>query len=387
MRSFEDDLVERLREIDASGLRRVLREISPSQSVLVRREDRDLVNFSSNDYLGLACHPALVEAAQNELACSGSGSGASRLISGSLPAHRRMEERLADFKRTPAALTFSSGYAAATGTIPALVSENDVVILDKLAHACLIDGAKLSGAHLRIFPHNDLNALESRLRWARDTHPNARILIVVESVYSMDGDTAPLTEIVELKNRHGAWLMVDEAHGVGVLGERGRGLVDATCLGDRVEVQMGTLGKALGSSGAYICGSATLRDLLINRARSFIFSTAPTPASVAAAEAAIHLLADTPEGAERLAKLHRNIQTLHSSGNTAIHPILVGLEADALAAASRLEAAGYLVPAVRFPSVARGQARLRISLTADHTPQMVDDLISSLRRGDLRNRA
>lgn len=379
MTGFEEDLALRLREIDEAGLLRTLREISPSQSVVVRRDGCGLVNFSSNDYLGLATHPALIEAARNELAVSGAGSGASRLISGSLPAHRRFEEAMAEFKRTPAALLFSSGYAAAAGTIPAILSESDVVILDKLAHACLIDGARLSGAHMRVFPHNDLDALESRLRWARDTHPRSRILVVVESVYSMDGDAAPLAGIVELKDRHGAWLMVDEAHGVGVLGECGRGLVDALGLGGRVEIQMGTLGKALGSSGAYVCGSAALRDVLVNRARSFIFSTAPPPSAAAAAEAAIRLLTGSPEGPLRLERLHKNIRALHPSAVSAIHPVIVGAEPDAVAASSRLVSAGFLVPAVRFPAVARGQARLRISLSADHTGEMLQRLLDFLR--------
>ena len=215
------------------------------------------------------------QSAQERFAPAGFGSGASRLVCGTLAAHERLEEAISGFKRAGAALCFSSGYAAAMGTIPALCSREDVIILDKLCHACLVDAARLSGAQLRVFPHNDTGKLERHLRWARDRHPASRVLVVAESVYSMDGDVAPLLEIVELKERHGAWLFLDEAHGVGVLGAGGRGLAEESGAEGRIEIQMGTLGKALGAHGAYITGSRHLRDFLINQARSFIYSTAP----------------------------------------------------------------------------------------------------------------
>ena len=273
--NFEQFLTSSLEGIQKAGLRRTLRVLQSPQGPEVCSEGRSLANFSSNDYLGLAAHPTLRAAACQALAEAGFGSGASRLICGTHSYHQRLEESLARFKRAEAVLTFSSGYAAAFGTIPAIVGKGDIVILDKLCHACLVDGARLSGALLRVFPHNRLERLESHLEWAAKTHPTARVLVVVESVYSMDGDCAPLVEIVELKDRFGAWLLVDEAHGIGVLGKTGRGASEDTRIAGRIELQMGTLGKALGTSGAYVCGAASLRDFLVNRARSFIFSTRP----------------------------------------------------------------------------------------------------------------
>lgn len=270
-KSFDAFLSDALEEIELAGLTRRLTPLETPQLPLVRRGDVMVVNFSSNDYLGLATHPALRDAAMGEWERGGFGSGASRLICGTMTAHEELEVSIARFKRTPAALAFHSGYAAALGTIPAICGKDDVIIMDKLSHACLIDAARLSGAVFRVFPHNDLNKLESHLAWASRKHPQARVLIVVESVYSMDGDLAPLKEIVDLKERYGAWLFLDEAHAVGVLGPSGGGLAEEVGMGDRIEVQMGTLGKALGAHGAYVAGSRVLRDYLINRARSFIF--------------------------------------------------------------------------------------------------------------------
>jgi 7-keto-8-aminopelargonate synthetase-like enzyme len=218
------------------------------------------------------------------------------LICGSLAPFHELEESLANFKKTEAALTFSTGYAAAIGTICALLGKDDIIVIDKLVHACIVDAARLSGAKLRVFAHNDLNDLEDKLKWA-DKNSKAEsgkrkteILIVTESIFSMDGDAAPLREIVALKEKYGAWLMVDEAHATGIIGKNGRGLADELGVSDQIEIQMGTLGKALGASGGYICGSRTLIDFLVNRARSFIFSTAPVPAAAAAATAGIKLV-------------------------------------------------------------------------------------------------
>jgi len=295
---MENLFAEQLEALRARSLDRHLREIAGAQGPEVEIGGRRFINFSSNDYLGLANDRRLREAATAAVDEFGVGAGASRLISGTQSPHLALERALAKWKGTEAALCFSSGYAAALGTIPALVSKNDVVLLDKLCHASLIDGAKLSGARLRIFPHNNLRKLESHLEWARREHSGKRALIVTESVFSMDGDRAPLRELVELKKRFGALLMLDEAHAVGVIGPNGRGLVAAENLSDDVDVQMGTLSKALGASGGYICGSCTLIDWLINRARSLIYSTAPPPAVVAAAMAAVDFLS-SPEGEER----------------------------------------------------------------------------------------
>lgn len=384
MSSFEDFLQAQLRQITEAGLLRKPSMVSPAQGSVIQSGGKTLQNFSSNDYLGLANHPALKKAAQEAIGRAGASSGASRLICGTLPEHLQLEADVARFKRCEAALGFSSGYAAAMGAIPALMGKGDVIILDKLCHACLVDGAHLSGATLRVFPHNDLSALKSRLLWARKAHPQAKVLVLAESVYSMDGDLALLSEIVELKDRHGAWLLLDEAHGVGVLGEGGRGLADAVGVAHRVELQMGTLGKALGSSGAYLCGAASLREFLVNRARSFVFSTAPPPSAAAAASAAIALLSDPPTAGNLISSLHKNVQRLCMNlqlpaSPSPIVPIILGAEETAMQSSARLREAGFLVPAIRFPTVARGQARLRITLSSGHTDTAIDDLASAIR--------
>src|SRR5437773_3835530 len=300
---------EQLEALRARSLERKLREISSAQGPEVQIAGRRLINFSSNDYLGLASDLRLREAAIGTIKEFGVGAGASRLVSGTQSPHLRMETALAKWKETEAALSFSSGYAAALGTVPALVSKDDVILLDKLCHASLIDGAKLSGAILRIFPHNHLGKLEDHLEWARREHAGKRILILTESIFSMDGDRAALRDLVELKRRFGALLLLDEAHAVGVIGLNGRGLAAAQNLSDDVDVQMGTLSKALGASGGYICGSRSLIEWLINRARSFIYSTAPPPAIVAAALAAVNFLGSS-EGEERRRLLWKRIGSM-----------------------------------------------------------------------------
>ncbi len=279
---LDQELEARLAGLRAQGLLRELRRVDSAQGTRIQIRGKNLLNFSSNDYLGLANDPRLKQAAVRAIEKYGVGAGASRLVCGSLAPHHELEEALAVFKGTPAALSFSSGYATAVGTICALLSRDDVLILDKLVHACIVDAARLSGATLRIFKHNDLNDLERILKSTSTKtilrNPAARVLVVTESVFSMDGDEAPLREIVELKDRCGAWLMVDEAHAIGLYGERGQGLARQLGVAERIEIQMGTLGKALGVSGGYIAGSRTLVDYLVNRARSFVFSTAPPPA-------------------------------------------------------------------------------------------------------------
>ena len=376
--NFDQFLRTELERIENEGLRRSLRILDSPQGPEVSCDGRVLANFSSNDYLGLAAHPKLQEAAREALHEAGSGAGASRLVCGTHLHHQQLEVALSRFKQTEAALSFSSGYAAALGTIPALVANGDIVILDKLCHACLVDGARLSGASIRVFPHNRIETLEGHLRWAAEKHPAARVLVLVESVYSMDGDRAPLREIVELKNRFGAWLFVDEAHGIGVVGKHGRGLVDESGVSAGIEVQMGTLGKALGSCGAYICGSAALRDYLINRARSFIFSTAPPPHCAAASCAAVELL-ESREGGALVKKLQENISVLanglRAPAQSAIFPVIVGREDLALDASRTLVEKGFLVPAIRYPTVARNSARLRITVTAAHPLEMIEHLV------------
>jgi glycine C-acetyltransferase/8-amino-7-oxononanoate synthase len=263
-----------------------------------------------------------------------------------------------------------------------LATKSDVVLLDKLCHASLIDGAKLSGATLRVFPHNQLAKLKSHLEWACRERPNARILIVTESVFSMDGDRAPLRDLVDLKKYFNALLLLDEAHAIGVIGPNGRGLAAAENLSDDVDVQMGTLSKALGVSGGYICGSRNLIKWLINRARSFIFSTAPPPGLAAAALAALDFISSA-EGEDRQRLLWRNIDilrerlSLHSG--SAIFPWIVGDEQAALELATDLQAAGFFVPAIRYPTVAKGAARLRITVTAVHTAEQICSLCDAIK--------
>jgi 8-amino-7-oxononanoate synthase len=376
-----------LAELHARSLYRRLREIDSPQRPLISSGGKALLNFSSNDYLGLANEPWLREAAKKAIDDYGLGAGASRLVCGNLSPHVRLEEKLAAFKRTEAALAFSSGYATALGTLGALLTCDDVVILDKLCHASLIDGARATGAIIRVYPHNHAGKLESHLAWARKEQRDARVLVATESVFSMDGDRAPLADIVELKNRFGAMLLLDEAHAVGVLGENGRGLADELGLAPQVDVQMGTLGKALGVGGGYICGSKKLIELLINRARSFIYSTAPPPALAAAAAAAVEFMM-SDAGEARRKTLEHNLSLFAAQlpesllrrikVQSAIVPMIVGGEDAALAAAQWLLEEGFLVPAIRYPTVAKGKARLRITLSASHTHEQISKLCAAL---------
>jgi 8-amino-7-oxononanoate synthase len=316
----------------------------------------------------------------------GAGSGASRLITGTLAIHTELEAKLAAFKQTPAALSFESGYAAAVGAIPSIVGKSDVIILDKLVHACLIDGARLSGAEIRVYPHNRVERLRDLLKWAREKRTGARILIITESIFSMDGDFCPLSKIVELKDEFGAMLLLDEAHAIGVVGPHGGGLAAHCGLTDRVEIHLGTLSKAIGSAGGFIAGHASLIDVLINCARTFIYSTAPTPAAVAAAIEGLSLVgSDTGDRLRNsLARNHKELTAgldYHGTGpvGSAIVPIIVEAEARALSLSEGLAEKGFLVPAIRFPTVSRGSARIRITLSAIHTQNEVLGLCQALR--------
>jgi 8-amino-7-oxononanoate synthase len=381
------ELEAQLAAIREQNLYRELRRIDSPQGTRVRFEGSDLLNFSSNDYLGFANHPKLKDAAKQAIDEFGAGSGASRLICGSLAIHHELEAALAEFKGTPAALTFSSGYAAAIGTLGALLGKDDIIIIDKLVHASIVDAARLCGAQLRVFAHNDLNDLEAILKWA-DSRAKGRTIIATESVFSMDGDLAPLREIVELKERHGAWLLLDEAHATGLFGQHRRGLAEAFELADRVEISMGTLGKALGSAGGFICGSRALIDVLINRARAFIFSTAPPPAQAGAALAAVRLV-QSQEGEDRRTLLWSRVDEIKNglAGSTwspplvrsAIIPVMIGDEARAVEVAAKLREASVFIPAVRYPTVGRGEARLRLTVTAAHSSADIAEFLKALK--------
>ena len=386
--AFDQFLHGELKSIDEAGLLRSLRRIETPQQVEVHSGDRELINFSSNDYLGLAAHESLRMAAQDGVETLGAGAGSARLISGSQTIAHELEAALGAFKQTEAALSFSSGYTAALGTVPALVGQGDVVIIDKLVHACLVDAARLSGAKLRVFKHNDLADLESILQWAYEREGNT--LVITESVFSMDGDLAPVRDLVQLKNRYGAWLMLDEAHATGLYGEGRRGIAEEMDVADGVEVQLGTLGKALGAAGGYICGSQALIDMLVNRARSFIFSTAPVPAQLSAAKRGVELV-QSNEGEALRKRLWANVDALKNGliqqgwklpvVRSAIMPLMIGDEREALALAERLRDAGVWVPAMRYPTVARGAARLRITVSAAHQPKHLDALLEALGSG------
>ena len=395
MSTLDQDLILRLKQLREAGLLRELREVDSPQGPRITLKGRELLNFSSNDYLGLANEPALKEAAQKAIQDFGTGSGASRLICGSLKPHHDLDEALAAFKGTEAALSFSSGYATALGTICALLEKDDVIIIDKLVHASVVDAAKLCGAKMRVFAHNDPEDLERILKWANARHvggasasvERSRVLIVTESVFSMDGDLAPLREIVQLKERYGAWLMLDEAHATGLFGEKRRGLAEAFELAQHIDIGMGTLGKALGSAGGYICGSRPLIDFLVNRARSFIFSTAPAPAASAAARAAIEWV-QSEAGEFRRSLLWARVDDVKNGltggpfkvpvVRSAILPILIGEESQAVKISAALQKRGVFIPAIRYPTVGRGEARLRLTVTAAHSIKDVEELARTL---------
>jgi 8-amino-7-oxononanoate synthase len=394
MNEFDEELSSRLQDLREQGLYRQLRRIDSPQGPRVEIDGHSLLNFSSNDYLGLANHPALKEAAVTAVQHFGAGSGASRLICGSLAPHQELEEALATFKGAEAALAFSSGYAAALGAICALVDNNDVIAVDKLVHACIVDAARLSGAKLRVFGHNNLNDLAKILRWAdkRFSSPplipstrKPRALIITESIFSMDGDQAPLRELTALKEKFGAWLMVDDAHATGLYGKMRRGLPEELGVSGKIEVHLGTLGKSFGAAGGYICGSRTLIDYLINRARTFIFSTAPVPAAAAAASAGVRFVR-SDAGEQRRNQLWSNVAVITRHLDTqggAIIPILIGDEEKAMQIANELRNQGIFIPAIRFPTVARGQARLRLTVTAAHSRADVEQLLAALRSVNL----
>lgn len=400
MASLNEQLNGELVAWKEAGLYRRLRDVDGPQGPRIRLEGRSLLNFSSNDYLGLANDPLLKQAAMAAIEQYGVGAGASRLVSGNLAPYRQLEEKLARFKNKEAAIVFGSGYAANVGTISALVGPGDVVILDKLDHASIIDGARQSGATIRVYPHKDLRKLEALLAGiaggrrsvggeptgseescggGRPVAPSGeikppRVLIVTETVFSMDGDLAPLAEIVALKDRYGAWLMIDEAHATGLYGRHRRGLAEALGVEDKIDVTLGTLSKALGCVGGYVAGTQTLIDYLRNKARSLIYSTALPPASVAAAAAAVDFVM-SQEGHRRRDQLWRNVSELkhglsaHGFANesrSAIVPIIIGDEAAAVETSRQLYQAGIFVPAIRYPTVPRGKARLRVTVTAAH---------------------
>ena len=362
-----------LHELDAQGMRRTLRTVD-GQGPRALVDGRDVLLLCSNNYLGLAGHPALLEAAVAATWRYGAGSGASRLVSGTLPPHALLEERLAAFKGTDGALLFNSGYAANTGILQGLFGPDDVIFSDELNHASLIDGCRLSRARTVVYPHADPHALE-RLLVDEAPRRQGRWLIVTDGVFSMDGDLAPLPALCDLKERFDALLMVDDAHGTGVLGASGRGTGEELGCLERIDLHMGTLGKALGCAGAYLAAPRPVIDTLINRSRSFIFSTSLPPATPAAALAALELVA-SDEGGNLRSKLRRNralfaarlqdagLDLMHSA--TQIVPILIGEPEPTMTITGRLLAQGVFLQGIRPPTVPAGTGRLRATVMASH---------------------
>jgi 8-amino-7-oxononanoate synthase len=373
-----------LQAIKEASLYRRLRRVENAQGPTLMLDGREVINFSSNNYLGIANHPALAEAAKRAIDRYGCGSGASRLISGNMTLHEELEARLAAFKGTEAALVFNSGFQANTGILSTLTGENDAILSDSLNHASIIDGCRLSRAKTIVYAHGDLDQLESGLKRSSNAQ---RKLIVTESIFSMDGDEAPLVEIVELAEKYGAMVMVDEAHATGIFGNNGAGVVAKLGLGERISVQMGTLGKALGAFGAYVAGSHALRELLINRCRSFIFTTSLPPAIMAMAIAAIDVIQTEPERRENLWNNCRSLKDglgrlgfYVGDGDSAILPLIIGDASKCMHFSERLLENGIFAQGIRPPTVPPGTSRLRITMMASHTDAHIEKAIDAFKQ-------
>ncbi|HEU5300269.1 MAG TPA: glycine C-acetyltransferase [bacterium] len=364
-------LEDELRDLKERGLFRWPRLLEGPQEPVARYDGREVINLCSNNYLGLANHPALKDAARQAIDDLGVGSGAVRTIAGNMAIHRRLEEELAGYKHTAATLLYQSGFTANAGTVSAILGKDDVIVSDELNHASIIDGARLSGAEKKIFPHKDIAAARRLLQESRGAR---RILLITDGVFSMDGDIAPLPDLVELAEEFGAIMMVDDAHASGVLGRDGRGTVDHFNLHGRVHIQVGTLSKAFACQGGYVAGSQVLVDYLIHRARPLLFSTSHPPSVAATALAAVRLVQRQPEIIERLWENTRFFkQGLARLGfdtgasETPITPVIAGEEQRAMELSDRLFAHGVFALGIAFPTVPRGKARVRTIVTAGHT--------------------
>ena len=367
-----NDLEEELGELQAKGLKRRVKTFVPKGPTKAVLDGKEVTLFASNDYLGLAWDARVIGAFQKAAGTHGVGSGASRLITGTSNLHTALEERVAKFKHAEAGIVFSSGYLANWGTITALVGKDDFLAIDKLNHASIIDAARASGAMVRIFPHKDYVRLEKLLHLGAGYKKR---LIVTDSVFSMDGDTADLKELVRLKKLYGAWLMIDEAHGTGVFGKRGAGVAEEQGVEEEIDVRMGTFSKACGTMGGFVVGSVTLIEYLRNHARSFIYSTALPPAVMAATMESINIIENEPE---RRKKLWKNVRCL--KGNSPIIPIIIGDEDRTMKISGALLEQGFYVPGIRPPSVPKGESRLRVTVSAAHTQDDLNALTEALKK-------
>jgi len=368
-----------LKSLRDKGLYRSLRRVEGDQGSTLFIDDREVINFSSNNYLGLANHPALRAAAKEAIDRYGCGSGASRLISGNMTLHEELEDKIAELKGTEGALVFNSGFQANTGVIPVLVGKGDLILSDALNHASIIDGCRLSRSEVFVYGHRHMDQLELALKQAP---VRGRKLIVTESLFSMDGDEAPLADIVSLAEKYGAIVMVDEAHATGVYEPNGAGLVAKLGLGDRILIQMGTLGKALGGFGAYIAGTKALRELLINRCRSFIFTTSLPPAVMAMSIAALDLVKKEPqrrqklrENSERLRAGLRALGLTPGDSRSQILPLMFGDATRCMQLSELLLEHGVFAQGIRPPTVPVDTSRLRITLMATHTPEQINQAL------------
>ena len=377
------NLSSQLVELEAKSLLRKRRVVTGAQSTRLVVDGKTHLSFCSNDYLGLANHPALIEALTRGARDYGVGAGASPLISGHMSAHEQLEIALADFVDLPRALYFSNGYMANTGVIPALAGPGDEIFSDALNHACIIDGARLSRAAVQVYSHADMGDLARLL----DASRGARKLVVSDAVFSMDGDIAPISELVTLCERFDAWLLLDDAHGFGVLGAKGRGVLEQFAIRSKNVVYMGTLGKAAGVSGAFVAGQADVIEWLVQRARTYVFSTASPPALAVALLESLRIIERESWRREQLqilaARLREGLAKLPWTllpSSTAIQPLIIGENEAALKVMAKLQEMSIWVPAIRPPTVPAGTARLRISLSAAHTQGDIDKLIAGLRR-------
>ena len=367
-----DFLKERLAELEEQGLAIHPRTLEGPTGARARFDGRDVINLASNNYLGLANHPRMNAAASKAAAELGAGSGAVRSISGTMSLHHELERRFAEFKHAESALMFQSGFTANSGTVAAILDKEDVIVSDRLNHASIIDGARLSRAEIKVFEHRDADHADALL--AETKRPERRQLLVTDGVFSMDGDIAPLPALVQVAEKHEAIMMIDDAHASGVLGTGGAGTVDHFGLHGRVDVQVGTLSKAIGVLGGFIAGRHELTEWLVNRGRPFLFSTSAPPSVVAACLEALDIIRDEPQRLERLWDNTRSLKAgLQGLGfdtggsETPITPVISGDEAVTQAFARRLFEEGVFSPAIVFPTVAKGRARVRTIVTADHT--------------------
>jgi glycine C-acetyltransferase len=380
-----DFLKEELAELETQGLLLKIRTLEGPTGGRARFDGRDVINLASNNYLGLANHPRLREAAAQAARDLGAGSGAVRTIAGTMASHVELERRFAAFKHAEAALMFPSGFASNAGTVAAILGKDDVIVSDQLNHASIIDGARLSRAEIKVFPHKDADAAAELLR--ETARPGRRQLLATDGVFSMDGDIAPLPDLVEVAEAAGAIMMVDDAHASGVLGEGGAGTVDHFGLHGRVDVQVGTLSKAIGVLGGFIAGPRDLVTWLENRGRPFLFSTSAPPSVVAASLAALDVIRDEPERLERLWANTRAFKaSLHDLGfdtgasETPITPVITRDEETTQTLARRLFEEGVFSPAIVFPTVAKGAARVRTIVTADHTDADLEEAADAFGR-------